>query len=89
MKNAENTVSEGTAGLLNGISFAEKCVIKETLVSRMNFERKCNKKRLIMYVNAPSENNFKRNGMYVSIPNLYSGLLRGLKVTFPYDRLRR
>ena len=41
------------------------------LVSRMNFQRKCDKKRLVMYVNAPSENHFERYGVYVSIRNLY------------------
>lgn len=33
----------------------------------MNFQRKCDKKRLVMYVNAPSENHFERNGVYVPI----------------------
>lgn len=56
-----------------GASFTEKCVIKGILVSRMNFQRKCDKKRLVMYVNAPSENHFERNGVYVPIRNLYFG----------------
>lgn len=71
VKNAANTLSENTAGLLNGSSFAKKYVIKGMLVSWMNFQGKYDKKHLVMYVNAPSENHFERNGVYVSIRNLY------------------
>lgn len=80
MKNAENTLSECTVGLLNGGSFTEKCVIKGMLVSRMNFQKKCDKKRLVMYVNAPSENHFERYSMYVSIRNLYLRPVRELEL---------
>lgn len=52
------------------------------LVSWMNFQRKCDKKRLVMYVNAPSENHFERNGVYVSIRNLYFGAPKRDQLTF-------